>query len=77
MVPPTKAQIRFQCRRGMLELDYLFERFVENKFDQLSDEDKCLFSRFLKLEDPVLYQWLLAAQEPEDSGYKRIIEMMK
>ena len=35
---PSKSQIRWQCRRGMLELDFLFERFVNNHFDELSDD---------------------------------------
>lgn len=48
-----------QCRRGMLELDFIFQRFLEHHYDQLSENDKTLFSLLLNEEDPILYDWLI------------------
>ncbi|OGT43640.1 MAG: hypothetical protein A3F13_06655 [Gammaproteobacteria bacterium RIFCSPHIGHO2_12_FULL_40_19] len=48
-----------QCRRGMLELDFIFQRFLEQHYDQLSENNKTLFSRLLDEEDPTLYDWLI------------------
>ena len=74
---PTKAQMQWQCRRGMLELDFFFERFMNEQFDQLPDADKTLFSKVLTYEDPILFQWLIGAQEPDDLEIKRIIKMIR
>jgi len=54
------SQIQLQCRRGMLELDFLFQRFLEKQYPHLSDQDQKLFSLLLNEEDPVLYDWLIA-----------------
>ena len=75
--PPSKSQIRWQCRRGMLELDFLLERFVEKHFDTLSDEDKHIFSQLLQQEDPVLCHWLLDAQPPENKAFQRLITLIR
>ena len=39
----SKARLRWACRRGMLELDVLFRPFVDEAYDDLSDEDKFIF----------------------------------
>ena len=36
-------QIKYRCRRGLLELDLILNNFYENKFPQLSIEMKKLF----------------------------------
>ena len=33
-----KRRLKWACRRGMLELDVLFEPFVEQAYDELSEE---------------------------------------
>jgi succinate dehydrogenase flavin-adding protein (antitoxin of CptAB toxin-antitoxin module) len=39
---PTKNELRWMARRGMLELDLLLNDFIDNKFNDLSlDEKKC------------------------------------
>jgi len=77
MTLPTKSQIRWQCRRGMLELDFLLERFINTQFDRLSDDDKKQLARLLTYDDPILSQWLFAMQEPVDTELKRLIDLIK
>lgn len=64
---PSKSQIKWQCRRGMLELDFILEKFVDNYFDALSDVDKKTFAQLLTEDDPTLYDWLVVGHEPVDS----------
>ena len=33
-----KARLRWACRRGMLELDVLFMPFVDEAWDELTDD---------------------------------------
>ncbi|WP_299492507.1 succinate dehydrogenase assembly factor 2 [uncultured Shewanella sp.] len=53
------ARVRWACRRGMLELDVLFQPFVENHYEQLTDENKAVFVRLLECEDPELFAWFM------------------
>lgn len=52
-------QIRWQCRRGMLELELLLLRFLETTYKGLSPDDKGLFVELLEESDQTLYQWFL------------------
>ena len=60
-------KIQWKCRRGMLELDIILNKFFETEFSQLTDSEKRLFDRFLDHPDPLLYDWLLGHDKPSDS----------
>lgn len=53
------ARVRWGCRRGMLELDVIFQPFVEKHYEKLSAEDKAIFIRLLECEDPELFAWFM------------------
>ncbi len=61
-----KAKINWHCRRGMLELDLIFERFFMHAFDTLTDEQVTTFERLLEQTDPDLYAWLMGYETPTD-----------
>ena len=50
----AKRKIRFQTRRGLLELDLIFGRFMENKFEHLSDQELAEFVEILEFQDQEL-----------------------
>lgn len=62
--PLSIERIRWKCRRGMLELDFLLKRFVDVRYEQLSTEDKQLFETLLTEQDPVLFSWLMGHESP-------------
>ena len=47
----AKRKIRFQTRRGLLELDLIFGRFMEKEFEHLSDQELSEFSEILEFQD--------------------------
>lgn len=47
----AKRRIRFQTRRGLLELDIVLKRFMAEEFEQLNDEELAVFVDILALED--------------------------
>ena len=49
-----KRKIRFQTRRGLLELDLVFGRFMEKEFEQLSDQELAEFVEILEFQDQEL-----------------------
>ena len=48
------SKIRWQCRRGMRELDELLSSYLENKYQETSDKEKIAFNELLELSDPEL-----------------------
>ncbi|MCL1141419.1 FAD assembly factor SdhE [Shewanella gaetbuli] len=60
------ARVRWACRRGMLELDVLFQPFVEAHYENLADEDKQTFIRLLECEDPELFAWFMGHEKCPD-----------
>jgi antitoxin CptB len=75
---PSIEQLRWQCRRSMLELDLLFERFVlEGHYAKLSDEQKELFGQLLEKDDPTLLEWATGKEEPEDEKIGELITLIR
>lgn len=72
----SKPKLKWACRRGMLELDVLFEPFVDDAYDALSVKDKATFQRLLTCEDPELFAWFMGHQECEDEELKYMVQLM-
>ncbi len=53
------ARLKWQCRRGMLELDLLLEQYLNTRYDLASDSEKAAFLELLTLEDDELLAVLL------------------
>ena len=77
MQAPTQQELRWQCRRGMLELDLIFEAFLDSRYASLDTADQCDFVELLKYADQDLQQWLLGKSSPADKKMLRIIDMIK
>jgi antitoxin CptB len=59
--PPA---LRFRARRGMKELDVLFERYLARHYARAPAAERERFARLLEREDPELWSWLLGGQAP-------------
>jgi antitoxin CptB len=62
----NKDQILWRCRRGMLELDLLLRSYMNQNFDQLSEEDRARFITLLDYPDQTLLEILMGRQTPAD-----------
>jgi antitoxin CptB len=71
---PSIQKLQWQCRRGMLELDYLFRDFLDNHYEQLDDVDKYHFVDLLKHSDQDLQQWLVNKSSPANRDLLDIVE---
>lgn len=61
-----KAKIAWQCRRGLLELDIIFEYILEKHLDNMTDTEINAFEKLLHHQDSYLYAWLLGYEHPKD-----------
>ena len=59
-------RMRWASRRGMLELDLVLEPFVNDRYAQLSDDDKIRYRDLMLCQDQELFGWFLGRQKPDD-----------
>lgn len=72
-----KAKIKWHCRRGMLELDLILTQFIENRLEQLSEQQIHSFETLLSYTDPELYAYLMGYSEPEDKDIIDIVAIIR
>lgn len=72
-----KAQILWQCRRGMLELDMLLLSFCNAQYDSLDQIQKTAFIQLLKCTDQELFDWLLGKSNPENLMLLSIVQLIR
>ncbi|HHO59553.1 MAG TPA: succinate dehydrogenase assembly factor 2 [Thiotrichales bacterium] len=53
-------ELRWQCRRGMLELDILLNTFLDRQYAQLDEKQRETFVSLLAYPDQTLYELLMA-----------------
>ena len=53
------GKLKWQCRRGILELDILLERYLTTEFSVVTDEERARFIESLALEDSELLDLML------------------
>ena len=71
------SRVRWQCRRGMLELDVILQRFYDARYHQLSESLQQSFSVLLQQDDPLLYDWLIAEIPCNDTLLQPVIDLVK
>ncbi len=57
-------KLRWQCRRGTLELDIMLERYLEAGYPAADEREKSAFVQLLALEDSELLPYLMGDRLP-------------
>jgi antitoxin CptB len=74
-------RLRWQCRRGMLELDHLLDRFLDLGYSALTEPERLTFRRLLGEQDTSLSDWFMARAQPPDLALgelvRRIVEVAR
>jgi len=73
----SDGQLRWQCRRGMRELDQLLLRFLENEYPAAGEAQKSAFRELLALPDPELIGYLLGGQIPVDANIANVVSRIQ
>jgi antitoxin CptB len=68
---------RWQCRRGMLELDLLLNNFVDKKIDALTQQQRETFELLLTYPDQTLLDLLLGNAVSSDSAIATIVQQIQ
>ena len=70
-------RLRWACRRGMLELDALFNQFLDQGYEQLSRKEKADFVNLLAQDDQSLWSWFLGHSQPIDRRFRHVIDRIQ
>lgn len=75
--PVNKSRLYWQCRRGMLELDYLLQNFYRCCIDKLSPDELQSFESLLQCADAQLLEYLLGHSVPVDSAMAHVVRKIR
>lgn len=56
-------QLRWQCRRGMLEIDIVLSRYLSESYEKSSLIERALFESLLTENDQKLFLWFTGREE--------------
>ncbi|MDH5179944.1 MAG: succinate dehydrogenase assembly factor 2 [Gammaproteobacteria bacterium] len=71
------SRLRWQCRRGMLELDLFLSGFLNNTYSQLDHRQQQIFEDILGLPDQTLLEYLLGQNQPDDKDIAHVIQQIR
>ena len=69
-----KRQLRWKCRRGMLELDIILTRFFDQCFDTLQPDELAAFEQVLDLEDSELWACFMVEKQHDDPTLQAMLQ---
>jgi succinate dehydrogenase flavin-adding protein (antitoxin of CptAB toxin-antitoxin module) len=75
--PVELKRIRWHSRRGLLELDLVFERFLAKHFDSLNAAEMAAYVRLLDLPDNDLLDVVNARAEVTDPELQPVVDMLR
>ena len=74
--PIYLARMRWQCRRGMRELDVLLMRYFEEHYPHATPTQQQSFAALLELQDPVILAYLTGAATPDQPEIADVIQQL-
>ena len=77
-VNKSLERVRWRCRRGLLELDIVLGRFVEQHYAGLDELQKVAFDALLDMPDNVLWDMITGKEAPpHEIQQLRLLECLK
>lgn len=79
MITPNdeeERRLQWQCRRGLLELDLLLQRFVTERYRAADANTQKAFRKLLKLPDQILLSWIQGRELPREE-FKQVIKSIQ
>ena len=70
-------RIRWQCRRGLLELDLVLECFLRENSERLTSGEWETFRQLLVVPDNDLWDWISGRADPHDPAQTELIARLR
>ncbi|NIP74427.1 MAG: succinate dehydrogenase assembly factor 2 [Gammaproteobacteria bacterium] len=73
----SKTRLYWRCRRGMLELDVLLQRFLHSAYEDLDPASVRALESLLEYPDALLLELLMGRCGTADPEIARVIEQIR
>ncbi|MBA4740005.1 MAG: succinate dehydrogenase assembly factor 2 [Burkholderiales bacterium] len=70
-------RMRWSCRRGLLELDLVLQRFLSEEYPLLDSKQKETFGRLLGIPDNDLLDLAMGRADTTDEAFGEIVQLMR
>ena len=70
-------RLRWRCRRGMRELDRLFERYLDREWRQSSPAQREVFLGLLEGEDDKLWHLFMGHERSDDAQLQALVDHIR
>ncbi len=75
--PVALERVRWRCRRGLLELDIVLRRFIEQRYPLMNNAERLVFDELLDYPDTVLWDVITGKKEPTHAHHGIVLEWLK
>lgn len=72
-----KKRIRWRSRRGLLELDIVLERFLDQGFEALDEPGLVAYRRLLELDDNDFLDVVNAKKDLDDPELMAVVKLLR
>ena len=73
----AERRLRWRCRRGLLELDIVLGRFIENRYPQLNEQQRIVFDELLDMADNDLWSLVTGNKELKQEYQREVLDWLK
>jgi antitoxin CptB len=70
-------RLRWRCRRGLLELDIVLKRFVDQDYEGLNFDQRVAFDVLLDLPDTVLWDMISGRKDAEELNQQAMLDKIR
>jgi succinate dehydrogenase flavin-adding protein (antitoxin of CptAB toxin-antitoxin module) len=72
-----RERLRWHCRRALLELDIVFQRFWAQTGDDLDEATATTLERLLEMEDHDLWELVSGRTATDDPQLQKMVERLR
>ncbi len=72
-----RSKLLWHCRRGIREMDILFREFIDQHYDDLSEDEKQSLSKLLDEADLDILNWIMGKDKPESDELMHMITIIR
>ncbi len=70
-------ELHWKCRRGMKEMDILFEHYLYEHYQKADEPHQQAFEQMCDMQDPLIADYLFERSHPDDVAIDDIIDIMR
>jgi antitoxin CptB len=70
-------RLRWRCRRGLLELDFVLKNFLDQGYASLTPAEQDTFDKLLAVPDNILWAYVQGNENPPDNELMQLVSKIR